>query len=87
LTRAGAARFSFLLSIPVIVLAGLLEVRDLVQGSAALPLTDLLLGAVVSGVTAYLSIHFFLRLLERIGMLPFIIYRLVLGGMLLILFY
>ncbi len=87
LTRAGAARFSFLLSIPVIVLAGLLEVRDLVQGSATLPVTDLLLGAAVSGVTAYLSIHFFLSLLERIGMLPFIVYRLVLGGMLLVLFY
>ncbi len=86
LSRAGAARFSFLLSIPVIVLAGLLEVRDLVQGSAALPLTDLLLGAAVSGVTAYLSIHFFLSLLERIGMLPFIVYRLLLGAMLLVLF-
>ena len=37
------------------------------------------LGVVVSAVTAYLTIVFFIRLLERIGMLPFVIYRLVLG--------
>ncbi len=86
LTRAAAARFSFLLSIPVIALAGLLEVRDLVQAGGPLPLTDLALGAVASGVTAYLVIHYFLRLLEQVGMLPFIIYRLVLGVVLLAVF-
>ena len=87
LSRAAAARFSFLLSIPVIVLAGLLAARDLAQGSTTLPVTDLLLGAAASGLTAYLGIHFFLTLLERMGMLPFIIYRLALGAMLLVLFY
>ena len=37
------------------------------------------LGVVVSAVTAYLTIVFFIRLLERIGMLPFVVYRLILG--------
>lgn len=87
LTRAGAARFSFLLSIPVITLAGLLEARDLYQGTAPLPWTDLLLGAAVSGIVAYLTIHYFLALLERIGLLPFVIYRLLLGLVLLVVFY
>ena len=42
------------------------------------------LGAGVSAVTAYLTIVFFIRLLERIGMLPFVIYRLILGVALLV---
>ncbi|HHH36061.1 MAG TPA: undecaprenyl-diphosphate phosphatase [Gammaproteobacteria bacterium] len=86
LTRAAAARFSFLLSIPVIALAGMLEVRDLVQAGGPLPLSDLTLGAAASGITAYLVIHYFLRLLEQVGMLPFILYRLVLGVLLLAVF-
>ncbi len=86
LTRQGAARFSFLLSIPVIALAGLLKTRDLILGEVPLPWTDLLLGAVVSGIVAYLSIHYFLLLLERVGLLPFVIYRLILGTVLLALF-
>ncbi len=86
LTRQGAARFSFLLSIPVIALAGLLKTRDLILGEVPLPWTDLLLGAAVSGIVAYLSIHYFLLLLERVGLLPFVIYRLILGTVLLALF-
>jgi undecaprenyl-diphosphatase len=79
LTRAGAARFSFLLSIPVIILAGGLKVVELATGDVAVVWSDLLLGAVISGVSAYLCIHFFLKLLERMGMMPFVIYRLILG--------
>ena len=40
----------------------------------------------VSAISAYLCIHYFLKLLERIGMLPFVIYRLVLGAVLFALF-
>jgi len=43
----------------------------------------LLLGTTVSAVSAFLCIHFFLRLIERMGMMPFVIYRLLLGGVLL----
>ncbi|MFP4611743.1 MAG: undecaprenyl-diphosphate phosphatase, partial [Thiohalophilus sp.] len=46
----------------------------------------LVLGALISAFTAYLCIHWLLKLLDRIGMLPFVIYRLVLGAGLLYVF-
>ena len=47
---------------------------------------DLIIGALISAVSAYFCIHFFLKLLERIGMTPFVIYRLLLGALLLMLY-
>lgn len=79
LSRQAAARFSFLLSIPVITLSGLLVVKDLIEQSAPVDWQALVVGTVLAGVTAYLCIHYFLKLLDKIGMLPFVIYRLVLG--------
>ena len=87
LTRSAAARFSFLLSIPVILLAGGFESLKLVQQLEPVAWGDILLGAVVAAVSAYLCIHFFMRLIERVGMLPFVVYRLLLGAFLLVLFY
>lgn len=86
LSRTAAARFSFLLSIPVIALAGGLQVFDLVTGEAAVDWNALLLGCAASGLAAYLCIRLFLGLIERIGMLPFVIYRLLLGAVLLVLY-
>ena len=83
LTRSASARFSFLLSIPVIVLAGAMLVLDLVRAADPVDWSALLLGAIASGVAAYACIGVFLRLLERIGVLPFVIYRFVLGAILL----
>lgn len=82
LTRQAAARFSFLLAIPVIVLAGGLETVELVRTPGPVQWTALWLGASISAVTAYACIAVFLRLLERIGMLPFVLYRLGLGVLL-----
>jgi len=79
LTREAAARFSFLLSIPVIVLAGGLEVLDLIESKQAVDWMALGLGVALSSVSAFLVIHFFLQALKRIGMWPFVIYRLILG--------
>ncbi len=87
LTRSAAARFSFLLSIPVILLAGGYESLKLVQQSAPVAWGEILLGTAVAAISAYLCIHFFMRLIERIGMLPFVVYRLLLGVFLLLLFY
>ena len=84
LTRQASARFSFLLSIPVITLAGLLALKDILVQHHPVDGGALLTGALISGVTAYLCIHLFLKLLERIGMLPFVIYRLLLGAFLLL---
>ena len=87
LTRSAAARFSFLLSIPVILMAGVYESLNLLQQSAPVAWSEILLGTAVAAVSAYFCIHFFMRLIERIGMLPFVVYRLLLGGFLLLLFY
>lgn len=79
LTRQAAARFSFLLSIPVITLAGGHEAFSLMNDSETVPWSALLIGVVASGVAAWLTIHWFLKLLDRVGFLPFVLYRLGLG--------
>lgn len=83
LDRESCARFSFLLSIPVILGAGTLKTFDLLAASEPVDWSALLYGAAFSFVSAYLCIFLFLSWISRIGMLPFVIYRLVLGGILL----
>ncbi|MGB5539151.1 MAG: undecaprenyl-diphosphate phosphatase [Gammaproteobacteria bacterium] len=80
MTRSAAARFSFLLSIPLIMMAGAFETLKLVQQAAPVDWLAILTGAGVSAVSAWLCIHFFLKLIERIGMMPFVVYRLLLGA-------
>ena len=86
LTRKAAARFSFLLSIPVILLAGITKFVESMQQSSDTSWMMIGVGTVVSGITAYLCIHFFLTLVERIGLLPFVIYRILLALFLFYLF-
>lgn len=86
LSRQAAARFSFLLSIPVIVLAGGLSAKDYLDHATIDDMQPLMLGALLSGVSAYFCIHYFLKLLERIGMFPFVIYRIVLAVFLFVMF-
>ncbi len=83
-SRQAAARFSFLLSIPVILLAGIDETVLLVAQKTDITWTPLLLGLIISAISAYLCIEVFIRLLNQTGMLPFVIYRLILGLFLLI---
>ena len=86
LTAPAAARFSFLLSIPVIVLAGGVETLEYLEVASMNDIGDLITGALISALSAYLCIHYFLMLLERVGMTPFVIYRLILGVVLLSLY-
>lgn len=82
--REAAARFSFLLSIPVIVLAGGMKIVDwLEQPDQGAGIAQLLIGYGISALSAYLCIHYFLKYLQRIGMGPFVIYRILLGTILL----
>ena len=81
--RVTAARFSFLLAIPVIVLSGGYEAMELL-GQPKQPWLDIGIGALLSGITAYTCIALFLRWIERIGMMPFVWYRLALGAVLLV---
>jgi len=79
LTRKAAARFSFLLSIPVILLAGTSETLTLLNQNTSVNWMALGFGVVFSALSAYLCIRVFISLLDRIGMLPFVLYRVVLG--------
>ena len=82
-TRDAAARFSFLLSIPVIVGAGSLLTLDLVKSTEPVNWEILSLGTLVSAISAWLCVHFFLAFINRIGLMPFVIYRMILGVVLL----
>ena len=86
LTREAAARFSFLLSIPTILMAGGYKGIQLISEAAPVDWLAMIIAVVLAALTAYLCIHLFLKLLERIGMLPFVLYRLLLGGVLLYFF-
>ncbi len=85
LSRKAASRFSFLLAIPTILMAGGLAMLELIQSTASVDWLALMLGVLLSFVTAYLCIHYFLRFIERISMLPFVLYRLLLGIAILVL--
>ena len=73
--RQASARFSFLLSIPIIASAGLLKVWELASGDASVDWSIMGLGVVVSAVSAYACIAAFLRLLDKVGFMPFVYYR------------
>ena len=78
--RTEAARFSFLLAVPVILLATVYELSILLSSDVAVAWVQLGLGALVSAIVAYLSIEFFMRFVSRVGLLPFVIYRLILAA-------
>ncbi|WP_091342042.1 undecaprenyl-diphosphate phosphatase [Alkalimonas amylolytica] len=84
LDRASAARFSFLLSIPIIVLIGGYQTSKLLKNPEIYDFYSLGLGLVLAFFSALICIHFFLKIISRMGMLPFVIYRLILGVALLI---
>jgi len=78
--RQDAARFSFLLSAPVIFLAAGYKFFELISSGETVAWGQLGLGALVSCVVAYISIEFFMRVVTRTGLAPFAIYRLLLAG-------
>lgn len=78
-SREDSARFSFLLSIPIILLSGGYMGLKLI-GEASVDWGNILVGMVVSGISAYICIYCFLGVISKIGMLPFVVYRLLLGG-------
>ena len=81
LTRRAAARFSFLLAVPIIALAGGAKGFDLLAEPGGVDWTWFVAGAVVAGGSAYACIGAFLALLERIGLWPFVVYRIGLGAL------
>jgi len=86
MTREAAGRFAFLLAIPAICMAALWQTLQLIGSMAPLPWTMLGVGAVVSAAVAFVTIVLFLRLIGRIGMAWFAIYRIALAAFLLYVF-
>ncbi len=83
LSRVDAARFALLLSIPTIAGAGVLAAADLVRAGNVQLEIDALIGAVLSFASAWLAILLMMRWLARASFLPFVIYRIILGVILL----
>jgi undecaprenyl-diphosphatase len=86
LSRQTAARFSFLMSMPAIAGASVLETFELTQSPGPVPWVAMLVGLLVAAVSAYFCIRLFLNVIERIGMLPFMLYRLLLAAVLMVVF-
>ena len=86
LKREAASRFAFLLAIPTILLASGYELINASSSTMQVDWVALFTVSVVSFISAWLTIHWFLKLVEWTGMLPYVIYRLFLGAVLFALF-
>src|SRR5687768_17308775 len=84
-TRETAARVSFLLSIPAITASGLLQLREAWHILPSDSMMPLLVSTIVSGVVGYISIWFLLAFLRKNSTAIFIIYRIILGVVILVL--
>lgn len=78
-SREASARFSFLLSIPLILAGGGLKTLDLLESTLSVDWTVIFIAVFTSATVAYFTIKLFISLLDRVGMMPFVIYRLILG--------
>lgn len=85
--RIDAARFSMLMSIPTIMAAAILQLKELLEVKTVILGSDLVLGITISFVAALIAIKGLLKWLEHASMTPFVIYRLVVGLALLIMVY
>jgi undecaprenyl-diphosphatase len=83
-TRTDSARFAFLLGIPVIAGAGLLEMVDVLTSGVGIP-ASVWVGVIVAGLSGYAAIAILLRVLTRVGLAPFGVYCVAFGSLSLIL--
>jgi undecaprenyl-diphosphatase len=83
--RETAARFSFLLSIPAVTASGLLELHQALKILPHDSFTPLIIATIISGVVGYASIWFLLAYLRRNSTMVFIVYRLIVGSIILLL--
>lgn len=79
LKKEDAAKFSFLLSIPVIILASSYQFIQIFINNYHVIWSELLIGMTVAFLVAYLSIGIFMKILKNYGLMPFAVYRVILG--------
>ena len=70
LTREASARFSFLLSVPLIFLAGSFKTLELVSSTTSVDWFSMILGVLISAISAFACISVFIKFVEKVGMLP-----------------
>jgi undecaprenyl-diphosphatase len=85
LDREAAARYSFLLSVPAIVLSGLYQLRHVIEGDETAALAPTAIATLLAFVVGYASIAFLLRYLARHTLEVFVAYRLVVGALVIVL--
>jgi undecaprenyl-diphosphatase len=78
-SRVASARFSFLMAVPIVALSGLFKGAELASSDLPIDWTLLALGAGLSALVAFSCMHWFMRFVERVGMMPFVIYRVLLS--------
>lgn len=86
-TRTDAARLSMLMSIPTIIASGALLSLDVIGTATAADLRDIAIVAVMSGFAAWAALAIMMRLLRSVSYTPYVIYRIVLGIVLLVIAY
>ena len=81
LSREAASRFSFLLAIPITAMAAGAKLLDVATKDVNVDWIAFLTGGITSFLMALTAIHFFLKWLNRFGMWPYVVYRIVLAAL------
>jgi undecaprenyl-diphosphatase len=79
LSRVDAARYTFLMSVPITAAASAHGLLSLIKSNEAVDVPAFALGAAISAVAGIACIHFLLGLLRRVGLWPYVVYRVALG--------
>lgn len=85
LKRDVAARFSFLLSVPAVLASGLLQLYEALNYINTDMVINVLVSTIVSAISGYLAIDFLIKFLKRNSTMIFIIYRIILGAVIILL--
>lgn len=84
ISREEASRFSFLLSLPLIIGGGILKLPKVINETDAFNIYTCLFGILISFIVGLITIHFFLKFIKKIGLVPFAIYRFIMAIVILI---
>ncbi len=86
LTRAEAARFAFLISVPVILGAGVKKLIELISSDVAVAWLPISMGALCAFIVGLLAIHFMISFVKKYTLWPFIWYRIILASFIIFVF-